>query len=404
MKILFDCRAIPANRSCGIENYTYSIVKSIARYYPELMIYCSVAVWDAEEYSRLLNVVEYKNIKIVFDHVQQRLYRLRKRNIVFRAVLYLLRKYSRALERVYIGERKKWIQQMEKQVDLIVYPYHRVRILQKDKPVLLISHDFYDFDHEQELDKKNRQLVTENIERANFIVVSWPEPFEQLKRRFPQKKSTAAMIPFLMDRPDYSRYQSVHKKQRQLVYASSTAEHKNHINLIRALGLLKKTNTEPIRVICTGRTYENYAHLLHAINEEGIEGWIEFRGYVARSEVIKLYAESVGVIAPTKYEAFSGTVMEGLQAGLPIACSRIPQLTIFIDQYLKIQVRYFNPDSPSDIADAILEILDRYEYYASESKKSHEFLNTLTEQYVAERYYQVFQTMLELNDNDNLGK
>ena len=390
MKGLFECRAIPTNKSCGIENYTYSVVKSIARYYPEMTLYCSVAAWEYNEYAKLLNVEQLKNIKIVFDPLQKRLYRLSRRFYFLRVTFYLLRKIFPSFNRVYSGERNKWIREIENEVDVIVYPYHRDPIIHDTKPVILISHDFYDFDHDQRVDRRNRRLVTRNIEKSHSVVVSWPEPFEQLKKRFPRKINNSYMIPFLVDRPNYLLSQLLPKMARQLVYAGSSGEHKNHLNLIRALGILKRKGCEQIRVLCPGRFQEMHDEILETIEAEDVEGWIEFMGYIERDHLIKLYMESVGVVAPTKYEAFSGTVMEGLQAGLPIACSNIPQLKMFIDDYLKINVRYFDPDSPVEIADAIVEILDNYDYYAAESKKSHQYLNTLTEKYVAERYIQVF--------------
>lgn len=263
---------------------------------------------------------------------------------------------------------------------------------------MLISHDFYDFDHDQRIDRVNRRLVTQNIEKAHSVVASWPEPFGQLKKRFPGKRNTSYMIPFLVDRPNYLFSQCLPKVARQFVYAGSSGEHKNHLNLIRALGILKRKGHERIRIVCPGRFQEMHDKILETIKTEDVEGWIEFIGYIERDRLIKLYAESVGVVAPTKYEAFSGTVMEGLQAGLPIACSNIPQLKMFIDEYLKIKVRYFNPDSPAEIADAIIDILNNYNYYAEESKKSHRYLNTLTEQYVAEKYFNVFCEVLNHPD------
>lgn len=394
MNVLFECRAIPANNSCGIENYTYSVVKSLARCFPETTIYCSVAAWEYQQYNKLLNVEGLPNIKLVYDPLQGRMYELTRKSWIIKISFYLLRKLFPSLKRMYLGERRKWVGEIENEVDVVVYPYHRDPIIQREKPVILISHDFYDFDHDQGLDRKNRKLVTRNIEKAQAVVTSWPEPFEQLRRRFPSKHESSYMIPFLVDRPDYSFVQSDLKVARQLMYAGSSAVHKNHINLIKALGILKRSGEEKIRILCPGRLDENREKILETIKAENVDGWIQFMGYIERERLIRLYAESVGVIAPTKYEAFSGTVMEGLQAGLPIACSDIPQLRILIDEYLNIKVRYFDPDSPEEIAEGIIDILNHYDFYSAESRKSHLYLDTLTEQFVAERYWDVFSNIL----------
>lgn len=92
MTVLFECRAIPTNKSCGIENYTYSVVKSIARHYPEMTLYCSVAAWEYNEYANLLNVEQLKNIKIVFDPLQRKIYVLSRRFYLFRVMVYFLRR------------------------------------------------------------------------------------------------------------------------------------------------------------------------------------------------------------------------------------------------------------------------------------------------------------------------
>jgi len=158
---------------------------------------------------------------------------------------------------------------------------------------------------------------------------------------------------------------------------------------------LKKKGHEKITIICPGKIYtESFKEIENKIIEQDVEGWIKFLGFIDREDIYKAYCESIAVISPTTYEAFSGAILEGFQAGLPVACSRIKQLELFIDTYLKVKVSYFDPLDTADIANAIEHIFSDYLFYQSESLKAKKFLENLTEKSTADSYYKVLLSVL----------
>jgi len=394
MKILFECRSITPSTSCGIENFAYAVIRSVAACYPESKIVCSVPSWGYDAYRKVLQVNSNTNIVIISDPIQHKIIQLH-RYFPMKVLLLGLREIFPFLMRIYRGTRKNWIKEMDNCCDVVIYPYHHDEILHLKTPSVLVLHDFYDFEYNSETNLRLRAIITRNVKIAKAVICCWPEPFEQLNRRFPEKLPHLYMIPFLMDRPDFSKYTHIQKKERQFIFASSTAKHKNHIRLIEALGILKKKGHEKITIICPGKIYtESFKEIENKIIEQDVEGWIKFLGFIDREDIYKAYCESIAVISPTTYEAFSGAILEGFQAGLPVACSRIKQLELFIDTYLKVKVSYFDPLDTADIANAIEHIFSDYLFYQSESLKAKKFLENLTEKSTADSYYKVLLSVL----------
>ena len=396
MKILFECRSITPSTSCGIENFTYAIIRAISNKFPDVQIICSIPAWSVSEYEEILNIRNKNNIKLIYNPLLKKIYSLHK-YLFFKAVFFFLRKAIPYIQKIYDGTTRKWVAFTDSIADIVIYPYHHDKILHQKTPSILVLHDFYDFEHNTPLELKRRSVSVYNLSKCSFVISCWPEPYSQLISRFPENKENSMMIPFLMDRPDYLQYSNLSKISRQLIYAGSTAKHKNHIKLIEALSILKKNGTEKVHVICPGRVHDNFSQLKEIIKRNDIEDWISFPGYIEREELYKLYATSSAVVAPTTYEAFSGTVMEGFQAGIPITCSNIVQIRIFIDDFLKVKVRYFDPFNAEDIANGILEVLDysNYEFYQKESIKAQYFLSEITEDYTAEKYLEAIKKVLK---------
>jgi glycosyltransferase involved in cell wall biosynthesis len=395
MNILFECRNITPNRSCGIENFTYSIIKSIADFDINNNIICSIPSWAVKEYEVRLEVKKRKNILLINNSIQKLLFSYNPSNFT-RLIYFPIRKIFPFIDKVYRGTNKRWIAQTEMHADVVIYPYHHDVILHNSIPSILVLHDFFDFENSKPINLKRRAIIENNIKNTKAVVCCWPGPFSKLQKRNINDGKKIKMIPFLFDQPVYDISNQTAKPLRQFVYAASTAEHKNHVNLIKALGVLKRRGVEKIVVKCTGRIYkETWKQIAETIIQENVEEWIHFLGFVSREAVIDLYKSSMAVVAPTKYEAFSGTVMEGFQASLPIACSDIEPLKIFIDEFLNVKVSYFNPDEPVEIADSLMAIIENYTFFKNESTKAKKYFDSITPSFTASEYVDLIKEVLK---------
>ena len=73
---------------------------------------------------------------------------------------------------------------------------------------------------------------------------------------------------------------------------------------------------------------------------------------MTREELYELYRHAAGLVYPTQFEGFGMPVLEGLAAGLPVACSDIEPLRSFAGDAAIL----FNPNDDNDILRA-LEVL-----------------------------------------------
>lgn len=135
-----------------------------------------------------------------------------------------------------------------------------------------------------------------------------------------------------------------------LLYPASSWEHKNHLNLIKAI---KHLNNPEINLICTGHQTDHFTDkILPFIKEQGIVSKIKFLGIVTDEELYELYHTCRAVVVPTLYEAGSFPLMESILMGIPVICSNVTSLpeTIGDDQFV------FDPRNVNDMANKINKI------------------------------------------------
>lgn len=135
-----------------------------------------------------------------------------------------------------------------------------------------------------------------------------------------------------------------------LLYPASSWEHKNHLNLIKAIKLL---NNPEIHLICTGHPTMHFTQQIEPfIKEQGLLDRIKFVGIVSDEELYELYHACKAVVIPTLYEAGSFPLMESILMGIPVVCSNVTSLpeTIGDNRFV------FDPSRINDIADKINKI------------------------------------------------
>lgn len=141
------------------------------------------------------------------------------------------------------------------------------------------------------------------------------------------------------------------------LFPASFNPHKNHLNLLRALVLLREKFNTRIPLVLTGFTHkenEVYQSVLSFIKEHTLENQVNILGYVPSNHMPYLYANASFLAFPSLYEGFGIPLVEAMKAKCPIVCSNrgsIPEIT-------GEAAIHFNPESPNDIALNILKLLN----------------------------------------------
>ena len=198
-------------------------------------------------------------------------------------------------------------------------------------------------------------LFKRAIDGADAVVVSYNHVKNDIIKYFDKPENKTHVV--LLDMQDlwFSRLKNRAQNvldQFQLptqfiLYPASTWEHKNHINLIKAL---KHLNNPEIHLICTGHQTEFFTKQVQPIIEENdLVDKIKFLGIVSDEELYELYNACKAVVVPTLYEAGSFPLMESILIGVPVICSNVTSLpeTIGDDRFV------FDPNSIDDIGDKI---------------------------------------------------
>lgn len=153
-----------------------------------------------------------------------------------------------------------------------------------------------------------------------------------------------ARVPFCYDSDRFRSVPSARPAANEgapvLLSVSRLVPHKNHAVILRAAARLDPRPT--IHIIGQG---EEIGNLRSLAAELGLR--LELAGsWVADEAVVAAYRAARMVVAPSRFEGFGLTPMEGLAMGLPVIASDIPAHREFVDG----AVRFFPADDDAALA------------------------------------------------------
>lgn len=131
-------------------------------------------------------------------------------------------------------------------------------------------------------------------------------------------------------------------------------KHKNHLVVVKALGLLKKMGHR-VNVVCSGSP-KDYRHpqywqdLNSAITENEIGEQLILLGMIPADDVFALLRQSIAAINPSLFEGWSTTVEEAKSIGKHTLLSDIP---VHLEQNPSGAL-YFERNNPEDLAEKML--------------------------------------------------
>lgn len=172
-------------------------------------------------------------------------------------------------------------------------------------------------------------------------------------------KSKIHILPYIAPDYIYSQeileiYDSTHtnSNSKYLFYPAVFWPHKNHLNLIKAILILKERG-QIIDLFLGGKKQLEYQKLLKIVIENKIEEQVKFLGYVSDEEIILLYKNAFAMIMPTFYGPTNIPPIEAVLLNCPIIVSNNYGMP---EQFGDAAI-YFDPNSSLQIADAIESIL-----------------------------------------------
>ena len=139
------------------------------------------------------------------------------------------------------------------------------------------------------------------------------------------------------------------------LYVSNTALYKHQWVVVRAIGMLRSQGLNITLTLVGGGSGEAQRKLSSQMAISDPHGvFVEQKEFVPHTALPEYLAQADLFIFASSAEAFGITLLEGMAAGLPIACSNrscLPEL-------LENAGVYFNPEDDASIAEAIRRLID----------------------------------------------
>ena len=89
-------------------------------------------------------------------------------------------------------------------------------------------------------------------------------------------------------------------------------------------------------------------------DELGLASWIRMTGYLGQKDVQHVYRLAEALVFPSLGEGFGFPPLEAMASGVPVIASSAPA----IPEVCQDAAVYFKPDSPDEMAEKIISILE----------------------------------------------
>ena len=144
---------------------------------------------------------------------------------------------------------------------------------------------------------------------------------------------------------------------RYIFYPAQFWPHKNHINIVRAVGLLKQQYQLTIPMVFAGWhsgdiREQVFRDVMDLAARLGLQDSLQYLGYVADEDMSALYAEAAALVMPTFFGPTNIPVLEAWAYGCPVLTSAIRG----IREQVQDAAMLVNPRSSEAIADGIYQL------------------------------------------------
>jgi glycosyltransferase involved in cell wall biosynthesis len=265
--------------------------------------------------------------------------------------------------------------------DIIWFPWaHQHKLPPESNSNITASiHDLILFEFPELISKKflreEKNLFFDWIDNPNTkVVVSSETTKKIIKRLFNIDSSNLKKVEIAGNHLKKKKHEKLLKKfsflsdKDYLIYPANTSPHKNHENLIEALGKIEKKI--PLVLTGAGTDLKFYTkrgrQLRKFISKNNLilgEDIIPI-GYVDDEEYINLLSRSKAIIVPSLSEGGgSFPLYEAMFMGIPAVVSKISVLTEQLNRSSG-EVIWFDPLNSDSIKNSIENLIDSYEYYS----------------------------------------
>jgi glycosyltransferase involved in cell wall biosynthesis len=136
------------------------------------------------------------------------------------------------------------------------------------------------------------------------------------------------------------------------LFVGSMEPRKNLLTLLQAHDAYWERSPSPKKLLLAGGRgwCSNHIHQEIAVREKC--GRVRYTGYVPEAQMEALYANAFAVVYPSYYEGFGLPILEAMDRGVPVVCSRATSHP----EVGGDAVDYFDPWSPAELTERMLDL------------------------------------------------
>lgn len=193
------------------------------------------------------------------------------------------------------------------------------------------------------------------LRRAAFILTGTQEGKAEIERFYGVPEERIRVVPFptpafALEHPEAGPVPSRYGvPEGYLLYPSQFWPHKNHINLLRAIRLLRDATGKVFPVVFIGSDQGNREHVVHEVRRLGLTEQVHFLGFVPREDLSAFYRNAFALVYASCFGPDNLPPLEAFALGCPVVASDVPGS----EEQLGDASLRFDPFDPSDMARVI---------------------------------------------------
>lgn len=137
------------------------------------------------------------------------------------------------------------------------------------------------------------------------------------------------------------------------LYPANAWAHKNHLILIMAFYLYRKTFDNQMHLVLAGSDTKSNPAIQTLIDQDHLQDRVHILDYVHKDDMPELYNHAKALVFPSNFEGFGIPLLEAMAMGCPIIASN----TTSIPEVAENAAYFFDPNNPQSICDAMHRII-----------------------------------------------